>query len=321
MSLRTPSILVTGASGYIGRRLCQRLREEGEIVVALGRKRVAGPWDRFIEADLGRGGLPAGQLEGVRTVYHLASAAQPQRGDTDGGYSSVIVEGTRCLLDECKAAGVRRFIHFSTVKVMGEGNPHGLPLMPMTEEWPHTPQCPFGLAKAEAEFLVRKAGIPHSVILRPVKVYGCGERGNLWRMREAIRMNRFPPFPECGNKRSLLHVEDLVEFAIRAAKRPRAAGRTYILASGKPVSTHQLYKATRQSLGLKEVRWAVPLWLLHAAASAGSLLGAVTGRRRTFDREMLGQLTRSAWYAATRAEEELAYISRRDVLDWLVNGD
>jgi nucleoside-diphosphate-sugar epimerase len=323
MTERKQGILVTGATGFLGRRLCERLKREGEHVVALGRQTVEGPWDSFIETDLSVDGLEAGHLADVSTIYHLASRAHAvaeTAADADS-YRPVIVEGTRRLLRVAREAGIRRFIYFSTVKVMGEGNPEGLPLAAMNEDWPHTPQSPYGLAKAEAEELVKAAGLEHAVILRPVMVYGPGEKGNLPRMLEAVRHRRFPPIPENGNKRSMIHVDDLVEYAIRAAARPIAAGRVYILTGPEPVSTRQLYDAIRESLGLPRQDWSIPGWLLAAAAVVGSGVGGILGKRLPLDRETLAKLTGSAWYSSRRAQVELDYRPRHGVLEWLLNGD
>jgi UDP-glucose 4-epimerase len=249
-----------------------------------------------------------------------AHAVAETAADADS-YRPVIVEGTRRVVEAAREAGIGRFIFFSTVKAMGEGNPEGLPLAAMDETWPHTPQSPYGLAKAEAEQLVLESGLEHAVVLRPTMVFGPGEKGNLPRMVEAVRKGRFPPVPENGNKRSMIHVDDLVAFAIRAASRPVAAGRTYILTGPEAVSTRQLYDAIRESLGLPRQSWSIPGWLLGAAAALGSVLGGITGRRLPLDRETLGKLTGSAWYSSARAQRELDYRPRYDVLDWLRKGD
>lgn len=323
MTERKQGILVSGATGFLGRRLCERLQREGERVVALGRKRSAGPWDEFIEADLASGRVDPGQLGGIGTIYHLASKAHAVAetpADAES-YRPVIVEGTRRLLEAAREAGIGRFIFFSSVKAMGEGNPDGLPLAAMDETWPHTPQSPYGLAKAEAEQLVRESGLEHAVILRPTMVFGPGEKGNLPRMVEAVRRGRFPPVPENGNQRSMIHVDDLMEFAIRAASRPIAAGHTYILAAPEAVSTRQLYDAIRASLGLPRQGWSIPAWMLTLAATAGSVLGGITGRRLPLDRETLGKLNGSAWYSAALAEKELDYRPQNGILEWLRKGD
>jgi UDP-glucose 4-epimerase len=302
MASEARAALVTGATGFLGRRLCQRLKDLGEPVVAVGRRAEDGPWDQFLELDLAEQSVPVEVLAATGTIYQLAGKATGQ------------------LLEAARAAGVRRFIYFSSAEAMGEGNPPGLPLKAIDEGWPHTPQCPSGMAKAEAERRVRESGLAHAVILRPTMVFGPGANGSLSRMVEAVRRGRFPPLPETGNRRSMIHVDDVVEFAIRAAQRPLAAGRTYILTGPDAPSTRQLYDAIRASLSLPPLEWSIPLWLLRLAAAAGTLLGGLLGRRLPLELQAPRKLTGSAWYAGLRAERELDYTARHGVTDWLKDG-
>ncbi|MEX0326037.1 MAG: NAD-dependent epimerase/dehydratase family protein [Puniceicoccaceae bacterium] len=320
MSNGNDTILVTGATGFLGRRLCQRLQQQGGARIrAVGRRQQDGPWDSFHEVDLARDSLPVAALENVSTIYHLASKAHAvtENASEADSYRPIIVEATQQLLELAREQGVERFVYMSSVKAMGEGNPAGLKLAPLQENSPHTPQGPYGLAKAEAEEAVLGSGLQHAVVLRPVMVYGPGEKGNLPRMVQAVHKGRFPPLPENGNRRSMIHVDDLVEFAIRASMYPIAAGKTYILAGNDPLSTRALYDLIRESLGLPRQDWSIPLFLLQAAALAGSLLGTVLNRRLPLDRETLGKLTGSAWYTSSLAQSELRYEPRHTVAEWL----
>lgn len=315
MSAGKEVLLVTGGTGFIGRRLCQRLKAEGETVVAMGRTAMQGPWDDFLEKDLSRDPVHPGELKGVSTLYHLAGMA-PAAAEA-GADRSLIVEGTRRLVQAARQAGVPRFLYLSSVKVMGEGNPVGLPLAAMDERWPHTPQSPFGMAMAEAEQVVRQAGFTHAVVLRSVMVFGPGEKGHLAKLGQAVRRGRFPPLPEFGNKLSTIHVDDLIEFIFRATLRPLAAGQTYILTGPTEVSTRELVEAIRASLEMPPGQLRVPLILLKAAGTVGSLLAGLTGRRLSFDRETLGKLTASAWYSSAKARRELDYQPLIPVTEWL----
>lgn len=317
------TVLVTGARGFIGQKLCERLRRERLRIVGLGRSAEDGPWDDFLSVDLSQSGPEPEQLAGVDTLFHLASKAHAvaESASDAAEYRPVIVEGTRRLVEAARAAGVDRFVFLSTVKVMGEGNPEGLPLSPMDEDWPHTPQSPYGRAKWEAEQLVREAGFAHATILRPVMVFGPGEKGNLPRMVEAVNRNRFPPLPDTGNRRSMIFVQDLVEYIVRAATLPVAGGCTYILAGADAPGTRELYDAIREGLSLPPNPVSIPLWLLRAAATAGSMVSFVTGRRVPFDREVLRKLTGSAWYSGERACRELGYRPLMGVRDWLRQGN
>jgi nucleoside-diphosphate-sugar epimerase len=323
MSGLDSSILVTGATGFLGRRLCRRIQDEGGHVIAMGRRQQEGPWESFCELDLSRDPVPSDLLEGVGTIFHLASKAHAvtETAAEANTYRPVIVEGTQRLLETARAAGVERFVYMSSVKAMGEGNADNRPLGALDEESPHSPQGPYGLAKAEAEQLVLESGIPHPVVLRPVMVYGPGEKGNLPRMIEAVRKGRFPPLPDTGNRRSMVHVDDLIEFSLRAAVYPIASGKVYILSGTDACSTRELYDAIRSALGLKPVGWSVPMGCLKTAAAGGSLLGSLLGRRMPLDRETLQKLTGSAWYSSRRAQEELRYRPAHSVASWLSQGE
>lgn len=313
------SILVTGATGFLGRRLCQRLTDEGARVIALGRRRQEGPWDVFHELDLACEDVPESLLAGIGTVFHLASKAHAVAETTVHAdtYRPVIVEGTRRLLEASRKAGVERFVYMSSVKAMGEGNPEDRPLVALDEASPHCPQGPYGLTKAEAEKAVLDSGLTHPVVLRPVMVFGPGEKGNLPRMIEAVRKGRFPPLPDTGNRRSMIHVDDLIEFTLRSALYPIGAGKVYILSGTEASSTRELYDAIRASLGMKPVGWSVPMVCLSAAATAGSVLGKLFRRRMPLDRDTLQKLTGSAWYSSLRAQQDLRYQPLHSVTSWL----
>ncbi|MEX0321848.1 MAG: NAD-dependent epimerase/dehydratase family protein [Puniceicoccaceae bacterium] len=310
---------VTGATGFLGRRLCKHLQATGEHVIASGRSQQQGPWDEFVEADLESEDLPTGFPEGVTTVYHLASKAHAlseTEAESDS-YKPVIVDGTSKVVDAAEASHVQRLIYVSSVKAMGEGNPPGIPLSIFDESSNADPQTPYGIAKAEAELIVLGSKIPHVVVLRPTMVFGPGEKGNLPRMIRAVERGRFPPLPDTGNRRSMIHVDDVVEFAYRAATKPVAAGKSYILAHPEALSTRELYDAIRKSLGLGTKGVSVPLILLKTAASIGTLVGKVVGKRLPLDLETLHKLTGSAWYSSALVEKELGYCAQYSVRDWL----
>lgn len=311
--------LVTGATGFLGRRLCERLQAQGEHLIGCGRNRQEGPWVDFIEADLAGEGLPEESLEGVGTIYHLASKAHAvaETSVDLGSYRPVIVDGTRRLTKSAIGVGVGRFVYVSSVKAMGEGNPDGQPLEALNESVALAPQTPYGLAKAEAEKIVLKSGIPHVVVLRPAMVFGRGEKGNLPRMVEAVRNGRFPPLPDTGNRRSMVHVDDVVEYLIRSATTHCATGQVYILAHNEALSTRKLYDEIRRALGLEQVKFSVPLILLKVTAAFGTALGNLTGKRLPLDLDTLNKLTGSAWYSPALVEKDLDYKAQHSVVEWL----
>lgn len=311
-------VLVTGATGFVGRTLCQKFRAEGIGVVAVGRRETDGPWTEFLKLDLTQESVPLSALEGLWGIVHLAGLAHVNADDLEEDpYRALSVVATSRLLKAAREAGISRFIYMSSVKAMGEGNPAGLPARPMDETWPFTPQSLYGYAKREGEQLVLGSEVAHPVVIRPAMVFGPGNLGNLPMMEEAIRRNRFPPIPENGNRRSMIHVEDLAEFVCRALARPIAARKAYIVCHPEAVSTRQLYDALRCKVGLGSISYSVPLTLLKVSAVVGSVLSWVLNRPLPFDLEVFEKLTGSAWYSPDLACRELDYQPRRQVLEWI----
>lgn len=279
--------LVTGATGFIGRRL---LRPGDRALV----RRAAG-FDNEVMGDLLDPGSLSRACEGVDTVFHCAGLADALAGDATAQWR-VNVEGTRNLLAAAGQAGVKRFVFFSSVKAMAE--PVG---QCVDEDWPGEPATAYGRAKRAAEEAVLEAGVKydmHVVNLRLAMVYGRGSRGNLWKWAQAVCKPWFPALPAVNNRRSIVHVQDVVEAARLVAGRPQANGRTYIVADPKPYSTHEIEQALRAVLG-KRAYWRVPAGLLRAA-------GSLHPRVRELTRRLLG----SACYSPARIERELGWRAR-----------
>ncbi len=298
-------VLVTGATGFIGRALCGRLREEGVHVRALARREAEGPWDEAVRADLATGALPGDCLAGVDTIFHLAAKvhALGDRSREEESYRRLNVDGTALLLEKAREAGVRRFIFFSSVQAMGEETPACL-----DETTEPKPVTPYGRSKLEAERLVLASNVlSHLVCLRFPLVYGPGHKGNLSRMVAAIDRGLFPPLPPVANRRSMIHVRDVVAAALLAARRPEANGRCYIVTDGRTYSSREIEDAIRRALGRRVPRWHVPLLALRLLARGGDALERIRGRRVLFDSSTLQKLVGSAWYSSERIQRELGY--------------
>jgi UDP-glucose 4-epimerase len=300
-------VVVTGASGFIGRRLCQRLRDTGVRVRAVMRAaRVDGPWDESFPLDLSHEAPPEHALDGAQAVFHLAGKvhALAERAGDETEYRRINVEGTGRLLEAARIAGVARFVFLSSVQAMGD-----TAAACADESVIPRPATPYGRSKQEAEGLVLDEGngIPHTCCLRPPLVYGPGQKGNLHRMIRAVDRSFFPPLPDVGNKRSMIHVRDVVEALLQAADRPQANRRCYIVTDGRAYSSREIHDAIARALGRRAPRWHVPLGALRGMAVAGDWIGRMRGRRFVFDSDALHRLVGSAWYSAERIERELGF--------------
>lgn len=310
---RIEHALVTGATGFIGCALCRRLQARGVHVRGLVRRAEEGPWANIVVADVGKGPLPAGALREVDTLFHLASKVHspPEVYGDESEYYNTNVEGTRRVLEAAAEARVKRFVFVSSVKAGGEGSD-----ICLDEAMEDNPETPYGRSKLEAERLVFKFAREqemHAVVLRLPLVYGSGQKGNLARMLRAVSARRFPPLPEFGNQRSMVHVADVVEAAVLVAEAPKANMQTYIVTDGRPYSTRELYTLMRVALGRRKPHLSVPIKTLKTAAHLCDMLGRMRGRRFFFDSDALKKLASSAWYSSRKLETELGFSPAYDL--------
>lgn len=305
-------VLVTGATGFIGRRLAMTLRERGARVRALVRLERAIPLDwngvEIAIGDLADAASLARACAGIDTVIHAAGFAHADAAATPelaARHWTINAEGTFRLLDAAATAQVERFVHLSSVKAVGEPEPRCV-----DEGWDAPPATPYGRAKRAAEARVlgvgREVGL-HAVNLRLALVYGSGMKANLARLVEAVRRGWLPPLPETGNRRSLVHVDDVCQAALLAAAYPAARGQTYLVTDGRPYSGRELYLTIRQALGYAAPRWAVPASVLYGAAMLTDGVLWLTGRRDRRAKAALDKLLGWACYDSTRIKQELGY--------------
>jgi nucleoside-diphosphate-sugar epimerase len=180
------------------------------------------------------------------------------------------------------------------------------------EDWPIPPETPYGKAKRAAERYVDDASAKfgmHTVVLRLALVYGPGVKGNLERMAVMIRRGLFPPLPEVGNKRSMVHVEDVVRAALHCADDPRAFRRTYIMTDGHPYSGREIYCLLCRAVGRSPRTHGVPFGVLRTVAAAGDVLGRLRGKPLGFNGEALDKLLGWACYRCDRIQLETGFQS------------
>jgi len=324
LPLREVPVLVTGATGKVGRHLVSALLDEGARVSILTRtpERARSLWP-VAEIDCRIGDLTDGStlasiLKGIEAVFHLASYA-PATDEADvydvPAHWTVTAQGTRALVAVAVAAGVQRLVYLSSVKAMGDGV--GAGDTPADESTPPAPDSLYGRAKLEAERLVLQAGTEnrlHTAVLRLPMVYGLDGQGNIARMMDAVARGRFPPWPRIENRRTAVHVDDAVSAALLAARIPRAAGQVYLVNDGETYSTRWLYEQMCIALDRRVPRWTIPLWLLDIAAGIGSFVQRLTGRAMPLTRTGLSKLTGNAWYSAEKIRRELGFAPKRSLL-------
>lgn len=304
--------LVTGASGFIGRRLVAALVSQGVSVVALVRdadraRRAGFDGPVFRSGDVTNAGSVRGSCEGVDVVFHLASQAEGAgrpRVDDDA-HRRVTVGGTEILLAEAARAAVQRFVFVSSVKAMGEGTAACL-----DESAPCKPVSAYGRAKHEAEQLIlgqNRSMAMRTCVLRLPLVYGPNPNGNVMRMIAAIDRGRFPPLPETGNRRSLVHVEDVVRALSLVSAHAAASGKVYLVTDGQTYSTRDIYVAICKALGKSIPRWTLPASVLTAGGRIGDAVEMVLRRTAPFNSGAVDKLLGSAWYSCSKLQRELGF--------------
>lgn len=280
------AVLVTGATGFIGGFLLDRLVASGYQVTAAVNAITTGLPD---EVTILRNCAIApdtdwsGKLGGIETVVHLAARVHVMHDtslDPLAEFRRVNVAGTEHLACEAAKAGVRRFIFMSSIKVHGEEADH-----PYTEEDPARPSDPYAISKTEAELALRRIEAETGmevVIIRPPLVYGPGVKANFLTLLKLVSSNVPLPLANVSNQRSLVYVGNLVDAIIVCMNHPGAAGQTYLVSDGQDVSTPELVRRIATALKKSALLFPFPTGLLR-------MTGRLVGRSGTIDR-LLGSL-------------------------------
>lgn len=282
-------ILLTGATGFVGRGLLERMvtLDNLELVAAVRNATVRFPGN---VASLQVAGLEPDAdwqtaLRGVNVVIHSAARAHVMResaSDPLAEFRRVNVEGTLNLARQAVEEGVRRFIFISSIKVNGESTPLGQPFLADSQP---APKDPYGISKMEAEqglqALAAETGM-EVVIIRPTLVYGPGVKANFLDMMRWLYRGVPLPFGVINNRRSLVSLDNLVDLIMTCIDHPAAANQAFLVSDGEDLSTTELLRRMGVALGKPARLLPVPSWILEAGAA---LLG-----KRTLSQRLCGSL-------------------------------
>lgn len=257
--------LVTGSTGFIGNRLLGLLNTIECDVRLLARSKVNNY--ETVVCCLGQDRIPKNTLKSIDTVFHLVGVAHDMKDPSkvENLYRVINVEATVELARLAIESGVKRFIFVSSVKA------GGLPLSEhcASESDQNNPEGVYGKTKREAELRLLELGKESDMIvsiIRPSLVYGPNAKGNLQLMLSSIKNGWFPPLPETSNKRSMIHVDDLVLAIFLVASYDRANGEIYIVTDGAPYSSREIYNAMCSVLNKSIPRWRIPKFLFDKAS-------------------------------------------------------
>jgi nucleoside-diphosphate-sugar epimerase len=308
------TVLVTGATGFLGSRLVCRLLSDGADVRVLARSAAGARRHREAGAELVVGDITdwaavdAAAL-GVNVVYHLAGRLFAP-GVPAAEYGWTHVEGTKLLLERCRRSStLQRFIHCSTSGVLGVTGER-----PANETAPIRPTNIYEATKAQAELAVRDAvhhGFP-AVIARPGLVYGPGDLHLLGFFRSVLR-GQFRPIGRRPVWMHPIYIDDMVEGLLRCAERDAAVGECFHLAGRDPTTLADLASAIARAGGTSVPAGHIPLLAAQAVASLGDRLPARLKRSAPLTSSRLEFLTHSRVYDVTKARRVLAFDATTDL--------
>lgn len=267
-----PKVLITGASGFLGRPACFAFRARGFSVHAFSRSSFYSEPEiqYFTASELSELKSTSPIFEGVGCVLHLAGRAhvmQESLHDPLAAFRNVNYLETIKFAREAAFAGVRRFVFVSSIKVNGEA---ASSLDPFTEKDGVNPVDPYAISKYEAELglfdIANETGM-EVVIVRPPLIYGPGVKGNFRVLMELLSKRIFLPLGLIDdNKRSLIGLDNLLDFLVLCVSHSNAPGHVFLVSDQQDVSTVDLIKLLSKSMGLTPRLFPVPRALLWSAA-------------------------------------------------------
>jgi nucleoside-diphosphate-sugar epimerase len=322
-------ILVTGAGGFIGYNLANDLAANGWEVKGIDLHFPEDPGEgreaRFdkVQADFRETSALANALEGADSVIHLASA-HLDVGMRDEEYWDVNVRSLPALLEQARAAGVKRFVHVSSVGVYGK-----LATCPANEETACHPQSIYGRTKLEGERKVlefhRETQFP-VVVLRPAWVYGpgCPRTMKLYR---TLRKGRFVMIGKGGNLRHPIFIDDFVMACKQALEATDAVGEMMIVAGPDVITTHELVEGFSRALGVPFPKIRLPYSLGKLLAVTAETCFGLIGKSPPVSRRTLEFFDTDNAFEIDKAKRALGYRPSFDLdqglartRDWLEKG-
>ena len=282
-------ILVTGAAGFVGRQVCEALRNQGHNVVAVVRSRRPDHDSLAADEIVPMGDLGPDTpwdpelLNRVTAVIHLAARVHVLKetsSNPEAEFRRVNIGATTALARAC-AGRVQRFVYVSSLHAM-----RTLAVERLTEGSLCEPDGAYGLSKLDAEAAVRQIGLETGLetsILRPPPVYGPGHVGRLMKLFQLVKMGLPLPLGGLNNRRSLVYVDNLADALVQCATNPDAARQTFLISDGEDLSLSDLVLRMGRAFGRK-------VWLLPAPVSVLRATARFAGKSAAVDR-LLGSLT------------------------------
>lgn len=308
-----PKVLVTGANGFLGSWVVRRLVDEGHEVYSLVRKssdlsELHGVATRFVHGDVTDLHSLLQAFQEMDSVFHLAGLIAYKRSER-AMMEKINVVGTQNVIEACRATGIRRLVHLSSVVAVGAGfSPEQILNEDSDYNMSHLDLGYFE-TKHKAEILVHEAcqnGRLDAVILNPSTIYGPGDaRKGSRKTQLKVAQGKFKFYTSGGV--NVVAVEDAVDGIISAWKKGRT-GERYILA-GENLRIRSLFEIIAREAGHPAPHWLLPSAVLHGLGIAGDLMSAA-GMNAPFSRENAWTATLFHWFDSSKAQRELDFKPR-----------
>lgn len=309
------AVLVTGGTGFLGRKLVEQLLAQGRSVTVLARTPapdLQARGVRFVRASLDDAEAVMAACAGVGTVFHVAAKVGVWGRHEDFFRANVL--GTRAVIEGCRRHGVRRLVHTSTPSVVYNGRD----LRDADETLPLTTRCPSAYpltkAQAEREVLAANGATLRTVALRPHLIWGEGDPHLVPRVLARARAGRLRVVGRGDNRVDMVHVDNAVDAQLLAERAVEgvAGGRAYFITNGEPVVLWEWINALLCALGERPVTRRVPLGLARTAGALCEALWRVGGLKGEppMTRFVAAELAKDHWFSLAAARRDLGYAPR-----------
>lgn len=301
-------VLVTGATGFVGSHLVDRLLERRSDVRCLVRKSSNLRYVKDSKLELSYGGLDDSTdwdeaLADVSVIYHVAGATFARRAQD---YYTVNHQGTEALLAAAvkRRDQIKKFVYISSLAAVGPARDG----VPVDEETVPSPITPYGRSKLMAEEAVRVVSelLPVTIV-RPPAVYGPRDYG-VFEFFKAVKGGMFPMIGRGDKRLSLVHARDLVDGIVLAGESEASIGRTYFISSEDDYSMRAVADLVAALMRRRLRAFAIPRPLAYGVALAAEAAAAVMGKPPVINRDKVTELSQTGWTCSIeRAKGELGY--------------
>jgi len=307
--------LVTGATGFMGPYLVERLISEGHLCRCLVRpgskiQHLEKPRVEIVRGDITIPQSLQGIFENVDGLLHLATLGHMNNFKvTESMFHAVNVQGTINVMQEALRAGVSRVVHCSTVAAMGICSE-----VPATEKSVCNPHHPYGRSKLHAEREVLSVVLDHglpAVIVRFSMVYGPGDWRDMLRLTRMVKKGLFPMIGNRPKLTPMIHVDDAVQGILLAAAKGRI-GEIYLMTNAKSEPFDRIRKILQEALGVRRPSLFIPEWLALGGASLTEKAFSLLGKASPVTRKNIESTLADRVFSIKKAKEELGFEPNKD---------